>query len=223
MKRIINPINRIETETITENIIEKFINQRVLVETSRFCSVGNLNKFKGNYALFVNNQPEKAFKLEEINKLSGKNKQTNLFETIVKCGDNSNSWCVKSEKTKKNLGGPYKTKDKAVARLKQVEYFKSVKEDIDLLLKEKLLHKFFKIDEEIVNPQNIGKLTPQKTNPRAKSRDRFAKSSKNTAKPLPGTGDTEKEAKYRFATYVELRKTENGGEKPKSKSAKAKK
>ena len=31
---------------------------------------------------------------------------------------------VISEKSKKNLGGPYKTKEEAVKRLQQVEYFK---------------------------------------------------------------------------------------------------
>lgn len=33
-------------------------------------------------------------------------------------------YSVKSEKTGKNLGGPYKSKSQAVKRLKQVEYFK---------------------------------------------------------------------------------------------------
>jgi len=31
---------------------------------------------------------------------------------------------VKSEKTGKNLGGPYKSKEQAEKRLRQVEYFK---------------------------------------------------------------------------------------------------
>ena len=31
---------------------------------------------------------------------------------------------VLSEKTRKNLGGPYKTREEAVKRLRQVEYFK---------------------------------------------------------------------------------------------------
>jgi len=34
---------------------------------------------------------------------------------------------VLSEKTRLNLGGPYKTKEKAVKRLKQVEFFKHFK------------------------------------------------------------------------------------------------
>lgn len=34
---------------------------------------------------------------------------------------------VLSEKTKRNLGGPYQTKDEAKKRLRQVEYFKHLK------------------------------------------------------------------------------------------------
>jgi hypothetical protein len=34
---------------------------------------------------------------------------------------------VVSEKTGKNLGGPYKTKEEAAKRLQQVEYFKRTK------------------------------------------------------------------------------------------------
>ena len=34
---------------------------------------------------------------------------------------------VLSEKTEKNLGGPYKTKDEAKKRLRQVEFFKRKK------------------------------------------------------------------------------------------------
>lgn len=34
---------------------------------------------------------------------------------------------VLSEKTRRNLGGPYKTRDEAVKRLRQVEFFKHFK------------------------------------------------------------------------------------------------
>lgn len=34
---------------------------------------------------------------------------------------------VLSEKTKKNLGGPYKTREEALKRLRQVEFFKHQK------------------------------------------------------------------------------------------------
>lgn len=44
---------------------------------------------------------------------------------IVKRED---GYYVISEKTKKNLGGPYKTKEEAEKRLRQVEFFKHKKE-----------------------------------------------------------------------------------------------
>ncbi len=43
---------------------------------------------------------------------------------IVKRDD---GYFVLSEKTKKNLGGPYKTEEEAKARLRQVEFFKHAK------------------------------------------------------------------------------------------------
>ncbi len=38
-----------------------------------------------------------------------------------------NGYYVLSEKSRKNLGGPYKTKKEAKKRLRQVEYFKRLK------------------------------------------------------------------------------------------------
>ena len=35
---------------------------------------------------------------------------------------------VLSEKTKRNLGGPYKTREEALKRLRQVEFFKHLKD-----------------------------------------------------------------------------------------------
>jgi hypothetical protein len=43
---------------------------------------------------------------------------------IVKKKD---GYYVLSKKTRKNLGGPYKTRAEAVKRLRQVEFFKRVK------------------------------------------------------------------------------------------------
>lgn len=43
---------------------------------------------------------------------------------IVKRKD---GYYVLSEKTKRNMGGPYKTKEEAKKRLRQVEYFKHLK------------------------------------------------------------------------------------------------
>lgn len=43
---------------------------------------------------------------------------------IVKKAD---GYHVISKKTKRNLGGPYKTRDEALKRLRQVEFFKHLK------------------------------------------------------------------------------------------------
>lgn len=44
-----------------------------------------------------------------------------LNQMIVK---RKNGYYVLSEKTRRNLGGPYKTREEAAERLRQVEYFK---------------------------------------------------------------------------------------------------
>lgn len=205
MQRLNNFIKNTVVDTINETTIKGFINQKVLLEThDNKIHTGIFNKFKNNYGIFNENGIKIACKLDEITKISGVNTNTSLFETIVKCGSGNNSYCVKSKKGK-NLGGPYKSKDSAEKRIKQVEYFKHMKEDIDLLIKEKLLHKFFKINEEIVNPDNKGKLTKDRQSSRDKKR---YKSPAKDAKPVkgpPGRMDTPEEAKYRFATYLELR------------------
>lgn len=43
---------------------------------------------------------------------------------IVKRKD---GYCVLSKNTRRNLGGPYKTREGAVKRLRQVEFFKHLK------------------------------------------------------------------------------------------------
>ena len=78
------------------------------------------------------------------------------------------------------------------------------------------------IKEEVVNSKHKGTMTEKE---KAK-RDRIAKTLKNV-KPIKGKPDSEKEAKYRYATYLVLR--ERGGksgsekEKKNTKKSKAKK
>lgn len=66
------------------------------------------------------------------------------------------------------------------------------------------------VNEEIVNAKNAGTMSKKEI----KSRDKLAKKVK--AKPIKGN-DTEENAKYRLATYIELRKR---GEEPKGKAPK---
>ena len=66
------------------------------------------------------------------------------------------------------------------------------------------------VNEEIVNAKHAGTMSKKEI----KSRDRIAKKVK--AKPIKGN-DTEENAKYRLATYIELRKR---GQEPKGKAPK---
>lgn len=76
-----------------------------------------------------------------------------------------------------------------------------------------LFDKLFQVNEEIVNAKHAGTMTKKEI----KSRDKIAKRVK--AKPIKGK-DTEENAKYRLATYIELRKR---GQEPKGKKKKVKK
>lgn len=38
---------------------------------------------------------------------------------------------VLAEKTRRNLGGPYRTREEAVKRLRQIEYFKHLKKKLN--------------------------------------------------------------------------------------------
>lgn len=51
-----------------------------------------------------------------------------VLKTIAMIVKRKDGYYVLSEKTKKNLGGPYKTRADAEKRLREVEYFKHKKE-----------------------------------------------------------------------------------------------
>jgi len=188
-------------DKITEKNIKPFMNKKVVAEINEKFYIGNLVTFKKNLAIFNEDMIKKAFKIEELNSIICENKKIQLQEVVRK---ESDGYHVRSEKGK-NLGGPYKSKEKAVKRLKQVEYFKHIKEDQDLILKERLKDRFFKINEEIVNKDNKGRLTKDRQASRDKRKNKApAKDAKVITGP-PGRMDTPEEAKYRFATYLELR------------------
>jgi len=188
-------------DKITEKNIKPFMNKKVVAEINEKFYIGNLVTFKKNLAIFNEDMIKKAFKIEELNSIICENKKIQLQEVVRK---ESDGYHVRSEKGK-NLGGPYKSKEKAVKRLKQVEYFKHMKEDQDLILKERLKDRFFKINEEIVNKDNKGRLTKDRQASRDKRKNKApAKDAKVITGP-PGRMDTPEEAKYRFATYLELR------------------
>jgi len=197
MKRIQNNIKTTEIEKINESLLNCFLNNKVLIESDGKEFVGIFNKFKNNYALFnESNTVIKSFNLNNIDKLIGKNNKSNLLEKILHV---KGGYKVVSEKGK-NLGGPYKSQNEAKKRLKQVEYFKHIKED--KILQEKLKTLFFA--EEIVNKDHKGRMTKSMQS----SRDKIAGKLKNVkvVKGPPGRNDTPEEAKYRLATYIEWKK-----------------
>ena len=138
-----------------------------------------------------------------------------LSEKILHRGNN---WVV-TDSTGKKVLGTHPSKEKALAQLRAVEASKArrgVHEDVDLVLRERLKNRFFgSISEDIVNRDNKGKLTPQRSNPRAKNRDKIREKVKDRAKVVTGPkdkngnkirDDTPEEAGYRLATFIELKK-----------------
>jgi hypothetical protein len=185
-------------EKFTDKIVNNFNNKKILIKINENYLIGNFNPYKGKYAIFENGELKQTFSLNEITEIQHKNKKI-LKESITKEEDGLH---VRSKKGK-NLGGPYKSMEAAKERLKEVEYFKHVKEE-NLILREKLKDRFFKLQEEIVNKDNKGKLTAG----RQASRDKIEKKLKDVKviKGPPGRMDTPEEARYRLATFIELKK-----------------
>jgi hypothetical protein len=138
-----------------------------------------------------------------------------LSEKILHRGDN---WVV-TDSTGKKVLGTHPSKEKALAQLRAVEASKArrgVHEEADLVLRERLKNCFFtQISEDIVNKDNKGKLTPQASNPKAKNRDKIREKVKDRSQVVTGPKDkngklirmdTPKEASYRLATFIELKK-----------------
>ena len=201
----LNPFNLAYTdikiqmvEEFTNKVLAPFINKKILIKINENYTIGTINPYKGKYGLFEDSELKRTFNLNEITEIQYNDKKV-LKETITKEKDGLH---VRSKKGK-NLGGPYKSMEAAKERLREVEYFKHVKEE-NLLLREKLRDKFFKLQEEIVNKDNKGKLTAG----RQASRDKIERGLKDVkvVKGPPGRMDTPEEARYRLATFIELKK-----------------
>lgn len=161
-----------------------FIGKRVVFETVNSAHFGTLNVFKNNYVL-ENNGNKRSIDLNEVVNFISDNIKIKYTPDLTEIG---------ADTQLENLD------------VNENEHYE---EDKKLLIKDKLKGMFF--NEEIVNADNKGKLTPQDSNPRAKSRDNIKKSLKNVKviKGPPGRMDTPEEAKYRLATFIELNKKKN--------------
>lgn len=178
------------------------------------CKSQAKKKFDVYPSAYANAWAAKCYKNKGGTWKSLKEEVQELQEKILHRGD---KWVVTDSSGKKILG-THSTREKALNQLRAVEASKArrMHEETNLIIAEKLKDKFFnRIVEDIVNPDNKGKLTPQKSNPRAKSRDRIRDQVKNKAKVVTGPkdkngkkirDDTPEEASYRLATYIELKK-----------------
>lgn len=191
----------IETEAITIKTVKPFIDKKVMIEINETPYFGKLTTYKQDFAVIQQDNTFKPFKLQEITKIIGMNGKKIILNEVVR--KESDGYHVRSEKGK-NLGGPYKSKGQAEKRLKQVEYFKHMKEDPDLLLQDRLKQRFFGISEEVVNKDHKGRMSKDMQG----KRDKIASKLKNVkvVKGPPGRDDTPEEAKYRLATYIAWKK-----------------
>jgi hypothetical protein len=229
MSKVINPTE--VTKIVCEDTRIVILEKNVPNDSKKWsdCKSQAKSKFDVYPSAYANAWASKCYK-----KKGGTWKKVNeeldtqmelLSEKILHRGDN---WVV-TDSTGKKVLGTHPSKEKALAQLRAVEASKArrgVHEEADLVLRERLKDRFFgQILEDIVNRDNKGKLTPQSSNPRAKSRDKIREKVKDKAKVVTGPkdkngnkirDDTPEEAGYRLATFIELKK------KGKSKSDKKK-
>lgn len=179
------------------------------------CKSQAKRKFDVYPSAYANAWAAKCYKKKGGSWRSVKEETEVLTETITKKDD---KWILMNKAGTKVLG-THPSKKAAQKQEAAINISKQMHEN--LILRETLKDRFFstKIDEEVVNADNVGKLTPQNTNPRAKSRDKIEKGLKNVKviKGPPGRMDTPEEARFRLATFIELNKKGKKGEKTKKK------
>jgi hypothetical protein len=224
------PITK-ECMDFTELDLAPFRGKKTLVETNNGNHYGVLGIFKNNFALFEDGEMSKMIDPAEVTKVvcedtrvvileknkpndpekwsACKSQAKNKFDVYPSAY--ANAWASKCYKKK---GGSWRTVKEDI-NLK-AEFTNKAQKSTNLILQERLKDRFFnQISEDIVNKDNKGKLTPQASNPRAKSRDDIREKVKGKAKVVTGPkdkngnkirDDTPEEASYRLATYIELMK-----------------
>jgi len=220
-----------ECMDFTELDLAPFRGKKTLVETNNGNHYGVLGIFKNNFALFEDGEMSKMIDPAEVTKVvcedtrvvileknkpndpekwsACKSQAKNKFDVYPSAY--ANAWASKCYKKK---GGSWRTVKEDI-NLK-AEFTNKAQKSTNLILQERLKDRFFnQISEDIVNKDNKGKLTPQASNPRAKSRDDIREKVKGKAKVVTGPkdkngnkirDDTPEEASYRLATYIELMK-----------------
>ena len=215
-----------ECADFTEMDLQQFKNKKVLLETLNDSYFGVLSTLKENYVILDENKNViKSIDPTEIIKVICEDQKILILEKNIPNDSEAWSQCKSQAKKKFDVypsayanawaAKCYKKKGGTWRKGKDLKEETTTKIESDLLLVEKLKDRFFgKITEDIVNADNKGKLTPQKSNPRAKSRDKIREKVKDRAKVVTGPkdkngkkirDDTPEEAGYRLATYIELK------------------
>lgn len=231
-------------KTILENLDSSFLNKKVIIqylnETNDITHARGTLKIASNSAL----KSGKDFEIINEDQTIGVSYDDVLSVKFVEDG-NVTEYSVLNEGTNKPTNPSLWSKAKSLAKSKFKVYpsayangwaskwykkhgggWKSVNEGVEPTEKTtkkpvlenvkpnalKILSRLGLVSEEIVNAKHAGTMTKKEI----KSRDRIAKKVK--AKPIKGK-DTEENAKYRLATYIELKKR---GQEPKGKKAKKK-
>jgi hypothetical protein len=220
-----------ECMDFTELDLVPFRGKKTLVETNNGNYYGVLGIFKNNFALFEDGEMSKMIDPAEVTKVVCEDTRVVILEKNKPNDPEKWSDCKSQAKSKfdvypsayanawaskcyKKKGGSWRTVKEDI-NLK-AEFTNKAQKSTNLILQEQLKDRFFnQISEDIVNKDNKGKLTPQASNPRAKSRDDIREKVKDKAKVVTGPkdkngnkirDDTPEEASYRLATYIELMK-----------------
>jgi hypothetical protein len=183
---------------ILEKVDNTSLNKKAIVQYIK--EDGKLSYVKGIVRIATNKSLREGYDIEIV---SGETSIPMKLDNVVSLKYMSEGMLREFKKPSKQrkLTKPTVNTTKRVGKLKS---------KMKMLIKENLL-----VKEEIVNKEHAGTMSKKEIT----SRDKIAKKVK--AKPIK-TGDTAENAKYRLATYIELRKRGGKKEKP-VKSGKKKK
>lgn len=201
-------------ENVSQADLTRFLGKKALIETVDGTYYGILGTFRGNYAIFENNELKRSLNIDTITKFvcegfkltvnfnTGKD-TTLLQEKIVHRGE---KFVVTNEAGTKVLG-THDTEKSAQKQLQaiHISQAKHVHESSELLLKENIRNRFF-TTEEIVHPDHEFTMTDDDIYERDQIADQILSGSgkwANAGKKLKAkAGETREEAAHRLATYI---------------------
>ena len=183
---------------ILEKIDNTSLNKKAIVQYIK--EDGKLNYVKGIVRIATNKSLREGYDIEVV---SGETSIPMKLDNVI-------SMKYMSEGMLREFKKPYKQRKLSKPNVNKPKRVTKLKSKMKTLIKENLL-----VKEEIVNKEHAGTMSKKEIS----SRDRIAKKVK--ANPIK-KGDTAENAKYRLATYIELRKRGGKKEKP-VKSGKKKK